>query len=165
VVARLAEDPWTFVRAHAADALVAAPSGEEADGPLAHALSDPSAPVRARVVESLGARGAQKHADAVRARLEDNDEVLDVRTRAARALGAMCQKSAADLLTQIARDGAAGGATGDQQTLGGSAAAALGRIHPKDLGERLHPAMAENAPRALRDAAQAALAETLACGP
>jgi HEAT repeat protein len=165
VVARLDHDPWTYVRAHAADALVTAPPGEEADAPLAHALSDASPQVRARVVESLGARGARKHADAVRARLEDNDEVLDVRTRAARALGAMCQKPAVDLLTQIARDGAGAGATGDQQTLGASAAAALGHLHPADLGERLRPAMAETAPRPLRDAAQAALAETPACGP
>ena len=160
---RLLEDPWTFVRVHAAEALTSAPAGNDADAPLGRALRDVSPLVRAQAVETLGARGAVTQTKAVRDRLEDEDETPEVRTRAARALGALCDRKSIDLLTEVARAGASPTATGEKQTMGAGAAAALGRLHPNDLAQRLAPLLAKDAARTLHDAAQAAVAETRRC--
>jgi HEAT repeat protein len=159
----LASDPFTFVRAHAADALVFAPAGDETDKPLAAALEDASPVVRARAVESLGRRGAVRFASDIRDRLDDEAEVLDVRLRAARALGRICDAKSADRLTELSRKAAVPGATGDTLVIGASAAAALGRLNPPDLAKRLAPLADENAPRVAQEIAKAAVATPERC--
>ena len=153
------------MRVHAAESLGGAPAGKDADDPLARALSDRSPLVRGQAVDTLGARGAVAHAGDVRSRLEDEDENADVRTRAARALGALCDRKAIDLLTEVAKAGTSPSANGEKQAMSAGAAAALGRLYPADLGSRLAPLLAKDAARTLRDAAQAALAQTQRCRP
>jgi HEAT repeat protein len=159
----LASDPFTFVRAHAADALVFAPAGDQTDKPLANALEDTSPVVRARAVETLGRRGAGRFAGDIRERLDDEAEVLDVRLRAARALGRMCDAKSADRLTDLARKTAIPGATGDILVIGASAAAALGRLNPPDLAKRLAPLADKNAPRVAQEIAKATFATPERC--
>ncbi len=159
----LASDPFTFVRAHAADALVFAPAGDQTDGPLATALEDGSPLVRARAVETLGRRGAVRFADDIRERLDDEAEILDVRLRAARALGRVCDAKSSERLTALARKAAVPGATGDVLVLGASAAAALGRLNPPDLQKRLAPLAERNAPRVAQEIAKAAFVTPERC--
>jgi HEAT repeat protein len=159
----LASDPFTFVRAHAADAVVFAPPGDETDKPLAGALEDASPVVRARAVESLGRRGAVRFASDIRDRLDDEAEILDVRLRAARALGRICDAKSADRLTELSRKAAVPGANGDTLVIGASAAAALGRLNPPDLAKRLAPLADKNAPRVAQEIARAAIATPERC--
>jgi len=159
----LGSDPFTFIRAHAADALVFAPAGDDVDRPLAKALEDASPVVRARVVESLGRRGSRAYGEDIRARLDDEEEQLDVRVRAARALGRVCHAKSVDRLTELARKVATPGASGEALVIGASAAAALGRINPPDLSKRLAPLADKNAPRVAQEIAKAAVASPEHC--
>jgi HEAT repeat protein len=159
----LVSDPFTFVRGHSADVLLGAPSGDDADKPLAKALGDLSPVVRARAVEILGRRGARRYADDIRERLDDEEEILDVRVRAARALGRVCDKDSVDRLTELARLTATPGASGAALVVGASAAAALGRLNPPDLQKRLGPLDDKSAPRIAQEIAKSALTTTDRC--
>jgi HEAT repeat protein len=163
-VAELLEaDPFTFVRVHAAESLRGAPAGESGDTPLARALSDASPIVRGRAVDTLGARGAKGHAAELRTLLEDTHEMLDVRVRAARALGHLCDAGSIDRLTELVQKAAVPAADGPSQVLGASAAAALVRLNPPDLTKRMAPFTDPRAPRAAQEVGKAALAATERC--
>jgi HEAT repeat protein len=159
----LLSDPFTFVRGHSADVLLGAPPGDEIDKPLAKSLGDLSPVVRARAVEILGRRGARRYADDIRERLDDEDEILDVRVRAARALGRVCDKDSVDRLTELARLTATPGASGAALVVGASAAASLGRLNPPDLQKRLAPLADKSAPRLAQEIAKSALTTTDRC--
>jgi len=159
----LASEPFTFVRAHAADALVGAPPGEGVDRPLASAMADPAPSVRARVIESLGRRRAQAYTAPIREVLENEGEVAEVRARAARALGRLCDQGAADRLTELARKAASPQASADAITLATSAAAALGQLNPPDLGKRLSPLGEKNAPRLALELVRSAVGSRERC--
>jgi hypothetical protein len=159
----LASEPFTFVRAHAADALVGAPPGEAVDRPLASAIGDPAPSVRARVIEALGRRRAQGHAPEIRDVLENEQEVADVRARAARALGRLCDQGAADRLTELARKAANAQASADALAMASSASAALGQLNPPDLGKRLAPLAEKNAPRVALEMVRSAVGSTERC--
>jgi HEAT repeat protein len=164
IAERLRSDPWTFVRGHAADSLATSPKSEQADKVLAEALmQEPSPKVRARAVEALGLRGARTFVDAIRGRLDDDEEDLDVRARAARAIGRLCDGREADNLTALARKGASANANPRAQVVGAAAAAALGRLNPGDLRQRLSPLLSAGAPRMVQDAATGALASDDRC--
>jgi HEAT repeat protein len=163
VAKRLEGDPFTFVRTHAADALIGAPAGEEGDRPLAKALADASPLVRARAVETLGRRGARAHANEIRERLEDASEALDVRVRAARALGRVCDAKSVDRLTELARKASTTGVDGPSLAMSASAAAALGRLNPPDLSQRLGPLSDKRAPRIAQEIAKGAMSTTDRC--
>jgi HEAT repeat protein len=160
---RLDTDPWTFVRAHAAEALAVAPPGEPANRPLGQALADSSPRVRARAIEALGRRGARTYADAVAARLEDDKEDADVRTRAAQALGRFCDRRFVDRLTEAARRGASPTAPAATQAVAASAAAALGQLNPPDLGARIAPLVRREAPALIQEAGKSALEAVERC--
>jgi len=163
IAKRLEGDPFTFVRTHAADALIGAPAGEDADRPLAKALVDASPLVRARAVETLGRRGARAHADEMRERLVDGNETLDVRVRAARALGRVCDSKSVDKLTELARTAATARLDGASLAMSASAAAALGRLNPPDLPQRLAPLSDKRAPRVAQEIAKGAMSTTERC--
>jgi HEAT repeat protein len=143
----LASDPFTFVRAHAADALVAGPPGDGVDKPLVRAIGDPAPLVRGRAIEALGRRKSQSNAAAVREVLDNEEEVAEVRARAARALGRLCDQGSADRLTELAQKAANPHASADTIALATSATAALGQLNPPDLGKRLAPLADKGAPR------------------
>jgi hypothetical protein len=157
VAAVLGGDPFSFVRVQAADALLAAPPGEKADAPLAHALGDESPAVRARAVDMLGTRQAKEHAGDLRERLDDEHEVLDVRVRAARALGNVCDTRSVDRLTELAQQAGSDAGDGTARMLGAAAALALARLSPPDLMRRLAPLLDSHAPRAAQQIAKSAL--------
>jgi hypothetical protein len=79
-----------------------------------------------------------------------------VRAAAARALGDLCETSQLDELTRAARALLAERPSADDVTLGGAALAALGRIAPPDLGQRLAPFEAVKSRPALEQMVQAA---------
>jgi hypothetical protein len=159
----LGADPFTFVRARAADALFGAPAGEAGDAPLAQALSDESPVVRGRAVDVLGARGAKGHARDVSARLDDEAESLDVRARAARALGRMCDMASVDHLTELVQATAGDGSNPASRVIGASAAEALGRLAPPDLAQRMAPLTDAKAPRVAQEIGKNALSSTERC--
>ncbi|HMI83691.1 MAG TPA: HEAT repeat domain-containing protein [Polyangiaceae bacterium] len=159
----LASEPFTFVRAHAADALVAGPPGEGVDRPLAAALGDPAPIVRARAIEALGRRRAQPYALEIREVLDNEAEVAEVKARAARALGRLCDQGAADRLTELARKAASLQANADAIAIATSAAAALGQLNPPDLGKRLAPLGDKGAPRIALEMLRSAVGTTDRC--
>jgi HEAT repeat protein len=159
----LASEPFTFVRARAADALVAAPPGDGVDRPLSAALGDPAPQVRARAIEALGRRRAQGYAREIREVLDNENEVADVKARAARALGRLCDQGAADRLTDLARKAASPQAKPDDVAIATSASAALGQLNPPDLGKRLAPLGDKGAPRIALDLLRSAVGSPDRC--
>jgi HEAT repeat protein len=161
----LREDPFSFVRVHAAESLRGAPTGDPGDGPLAAALADESPLVRGRAIDVLGARGARAHASEIAARLDDEQETLDVRARAARALGLVCDMESVDRLTELTKRAASAGSDPSGRVLGASAAAALVRLSPPDVTKRLAPLTDPRAPRLAREIGKTALESTERCPP
>ena len=82
---RLESDPWTFVRVAAAHALSSMGAARNLDKALATALDDKSPQVRSAVLDALAEHRARDYASAVRARLDDEQELGDVRVSAVHA--------------------------------------------------------------------------------
>ncbi len=163
VTGLLRRDPWPMVRAAAATLAAAAPADPELDRALVAALRDRSARVRQPVVVALGARRVVASAKPLRKRLTDRDEAVGVRIAAAGALATLCDPAAVEPLTRLARRFADPQDQSADRPVAPAAVAALGQLHPADLGDRLAPLLAESAPPPARDAARAALAAVGQC--
>ena len=151
-------EPWTFVRVSAARALGAMPAARDLDKALAEALAvDESARVRGAIIQALAAHRASAYSEAITGRLDDGQELIEVRAAAARALGSICEAKQLDRLTQLARSAADPMASADELELGLAAVDALGEIHPADLAGRL----AKLRDRSVRDAVRAAAERAL----
>lgn len=161
--ATLGRDGWSFVRVSAIGVLARAASSSDVDAALAGALEDGSARVRGAAVVALGRRRAASRSEAVRRRLDDGSEDVDVRSAAARALGAMCDGASVGRLTELARKLAVTGASEDEQQVALGALEGLAAIHPPDLESRLAPLRAKTAPPSVHDAADRALAARGVC--
>lgn len=161
--AALRKDIWTFVRVAAATALgaIATEGGGGLDA-LAAALADSSPKVRAAAVTALGGLRATRHADAIRERLDDGEENVEVRALAARTLGAMCVRSATDRLTKLALRSRSPVDEADER-IGVAAIDALAALRPGDLSERLAPLRAKEVRAPVRRAAERALAAPGVC--
>jgi HEAT repeat protein len=161
---RLASDAWTFVRVAAARALGAMPAGRDIDKALADALGTDAAPqVRSATIGALAAHQARLYAEVVRKRLDDAEELPEVRIAAARALGAMCDPRELGHLTELALAAADPMASGEDLTLGLAALAALGDIHPADLASRISKLRDKSVRDAVRAAAEHAIASSSKC--
>jgi HEAT repeats len=160
---RLEKDQWPLVRASAADALSHYPAGAALDEPLAKALSDDSALVRARSIRALGERRASGVASRIRDRLVDAEEWPEVRAEAARALGALCDGASADVLTAFAKKLADPMASPDAQLIATGAVMSLGRLARPNLAQQLGPLTGKKAPPQARRAAATALASQVTC--
>lgn len=163
LTARLEQDEWPLVRASAADALARFPAGPALDAPLAKALNDDSALVRARSIRALGQRRAAGVASRIRDRLVDAEEWPEVRVEAARALGALCDQDSADVLSAFAKKLADPMASPDAQQIAAGAVLSLGRLAPPNLAQQLAPLTGKKAPPQARRAAAAALAMPQTC--
>ena len=161
--ARLADDPWTFVRAAAAGSLASLPPSGAVDGALAAALADASPRVRAAAIAGLSGHRAVTHADAVRARLDDKREDVEVRVSAARALGAMCVRAAAPRLAELAEMAASPLTDEASLQIALSALDALGHLHPADLDARTERLRAKDVREEVQRAASRARAEPDVC--
>ncbi|MBW2524466.1 MAG: HEAT repeat domain-containing protein, partial [Deltaproteobacteria bacterium] len=163
VLALLRTDPWTFVRAAASGTMAARPPNAVTDEALLAGLAeDPSSIVRATIIDALGERKSPATIDAVRDKADEPKESLAVRKAALRALGAMCDVEAVDLLTKLAQRAAAAQVPYDRP-LGEVALRALGEIHPADLPTRLAPLLAPKVPPNLRRIARGILRQPGSC--
>ncbi len=161
----LRDDPWIFVRAASAIAIGSVAASPGADSALASVLDkDPSPRVRAAVIDALGLHRASFARD-VRKRLDDEAETIQVRTAAARALGAMCDARSYDRLTELAQAAASPVASQDELALALAAIDALGHAHPADVGKRLAPIDDKSVKQELRNAARHAFMMRGACSP
>jgi len=110
---------------------------------------------------------AQRHAlgarEALRRRLEDDQEDADVRASAATALGELCDDASLDALTAYAARLGALGTDQEGQQLALAAVAGLAALHPSDLRARLAPLLASSSPPYARAAAERALASRRLC--
>jgi hypothetical protein len=159
LLARLTEDPWTFVRRAAAAALVRAPESAEIDRRIAGAVDFEAAPaVRSEMVKTLGQRRAKDGKTVVQERAFDRQEALDVRVHAIEALGALCDRSQVEALTEIALVGRSPVFEADRK-LAVAAIAALGALAPGDLGARLAPLRSDKAPAEIREVSRRVLAQ------
>jgi HEAT repeat protein len=163
ITRRLAEDEWTFVRSAAAAALASFAPEPHVDGALEKAIADRAPPVREAVIAALGAHGDRRAASDIRARVENEHEVLEVRLAAVKALVALCDRPSIDVLTALARRAALPMASDEDTLIGSAAIEALGTLHPADLNARLAPLAARDAPADARAAAARALATPPGC--
>jgi HEAT repeat protein len=164
--AALAYEPFTFVKLRAIAAVDAGPTSDDANRALAGALGDASAAVRGAAVTALGDHRGWRWKEAIRARLEDPDEDVDVRAAAATSLGRSCDSGSVDRLAQLARALAmpgVRGVDGDAQAIGMGALAGLAALHPTDLRERLAPLLAASSAPSARAAAGRALETPGSC--
>jgi HEAT repeat protein len=159
----LAHDGWPFVKTNAIGMLMRSPPSADVDAALGHALDDTSVRVRGTAIIALGMRRAGAWSKAMRARLDDEKEDADVRAAAARSLGAVCDASSADRLTELARGLAAFGTSEDEQEIDQAALEGLAALGPADLAKRLAPLLGPKAPPALREAASTALVARSLC--
>jgi HEAT repeat protein len=139
LIERVRGDEWPLVRGAAARSLGSLGPSAGADGALTAAVRDASPDVRSAALQALGQRGARSALPAIAERLQANDEVAAVRAAAARALAELCDTSQLETLTRAARALLADRPSPDDVTVGGAALAALGRIAPADLEQRLAP--------------------------
>jgi len=159
----LRRDPWPMVRAAAAAVIAVAPADPELDRVLIAALRDRSPRVRQPVAAALGRRRVTAAAKPLRRRLTDRDETVGVRAAAAGALAAVCDPAALDPLTRLARRFADPQDQSAERGVAPAAVAALGKLHPTDLQDRLAPLLAAGAPAPAAAAARAALAAPAQC--
>lgn len=153
----LASDGWSFVKAQAVAVLAKAPPSSDVDGALEAALHDTSARVRGASLVALALRRASSARKAIRERLDDENEDGDVRAVAARALGAVCDLSSVDRLTELARKLGVPGTTDDDQQIALGALVGLAAIQPPDLRDRLAPLLGKEALPQVRHAAEQAI--------
>lgn len=160
--AGLAGDPWTFVRVAAAEATSRLPADPASERVLVDALADKSSKVRSAAITALGRLKATGAAATIEKRLGDEDENVEVRITAARALGAMCVQHAVDALQKLSALALSPESEADDR-LGMAAIEALGAIHPKDLEKRLAPLRDKNVRTPVRFAADRASTDPPAC--
>jgi len=160
---RLGDDAWPLVRASAARALAGLGPSAAIDGDLAARLEDPSEVVRSAALRALGQRGAQSFVPAIRERFTDAEESGGVRAAAAQALAQLCDRGSLDAFTRGARELLGEQHSSEAALVGAASIAALGRLHPADLQQRLEPlARVHNRP-ALSALVAAALEATDRC--
>jgi hypothetical protein len=159
----LPRERWSFVKTQAIRLLAGAPSGDGVDSALIEALSDASMRVRGAAVAALAQRHALGAREALRRRLEDDQEDADVRASAATALGELCDDASLDALTAYAARLGALGTDQEGQQLALAAVAGLAALHPSDLRARLAPLLASSSPPYARAAAERALASRRLC--
>jgi hypothetical protein len=86
-----------------------------------------------------------------------------VRAAAARALGAVCDASSSDRLTELARQLGAPGVAEDEQLVALGALEGLAALQPRDLRDRVAPLLGPPASPDVRKAAQKALTARSPC--
>jgi hypothetical protein len=159
----LATDGWSFVKAQAIGLLAKAPPSGDVDDALRRAMRDAAGRVRAAAIIAVALRHTVALHVAVRERLDDLDEDAEVRAAAASALGALCDASSVDRLTELARRLGVPGAGEDEQPIAVNALVGLAALKPTDLRARLAPLLARTAPPYVRAAAEKALAAPGVC--
>ena len=159
----LASDGWSFVKAQAVAVLAKSPPSSDVDAALQAALHDPAARVRGASLLALALRRAGSARKANRERLDEENEDGDVRAMAARALGAVCDASSVDRLTELARKLGVPGTSEDDQQIALGALVGLAAMQPPDMRARLAPLLKSDAAPQVRHAAEQALAAHGTC--
>lgn len=139
LVARIEADRWPLVRAAAATALGRTGRSPRASSALVAALEDDAPSVRRAAVRALGEQGAAEHTGVVAERFQDDEEDPFVREAAAATLGRLCAHDVVDALTRAALKLGEPGRAEEELGLGRAALAALGRLAPADLPQRIEP--------------------------
>jgi HEAT repeat protein len=166
VARRLRGDPWPLVRRAAAEALAELPASARIDDEIARTVEEDESPeVRRASVRVLGVHRAVTKSGVVRERLTDKVEDTSVRAEAALALGAMCDASSTDLLTEHAKKLVDPGATDEQRTIGRNALTALAWLGPKDLDARVASLRGAKTPVVVRKLTELALSGRGRCPP
>jgi HEAT repeat protein len=153
----LSSDKWSFVKAQAVAVLAKAPPSGDVDAALEAALQDSAARVRGASLVALALRRAGSAHKAIRERLDDENEDGEVRATAARALGAVCDASSVDRLTELARKLGVPGTSEDDQQIAIGALVGLAAMQPPDLRNRLAPLLKSETPPQARHAAEQAI--------
>lgn len=159
----LEKDPWPYVRTSAAAALGSFAPAVDIDRALVASLKDSSPRVRAASIDALGAHRARSFATQIAERADDENEALDVRIAAVRALGSTCDASSLGRLGDLANKLASPMADDTQVALGYAAIEAIGSIHPADIARRLGNLTASSVRAPVRKQALEAIASPGAC--
>lgn len=163
VARRVRGDPWPLVRISAARSAPALGPSPALDQALAAALDHDSPRVRIALLEALGARHAVAQVQIVRDHFREEEELPEVRTAAALALGDLCDRESQDDLTERTAVLAQPLLPTPDRGLAQAALASLAALHPPDLAQRLAPLLDARAPAPSRAAAQRAIAGRGTC--
>ncbi len=164
VAKRLDGDPWTFVRLAAAQAIGAMPASPDLDATLGSALAkEKSSPVEEAILVALAAHRARGALPAIRERFDDDREDASVRAAAARTLGALCDATYVDELSEIALHAGDPMVNSEGLALTLAAIEALGAIHPKDIASRLKSLDDSSVKDAVRATVKRAIASPGTC--
>jgi hypothetical protein len=161
-LARLRDEPWTFVRLQAATVLRNQPLDAALGALLVESLGDKSPQVRAELVDVVA-----KHSRRPVARLAElatrQAEDLEVRRRAILALAVTCDASRNEDLTDYVRLLAFPTNGERDAVLGAAAIDALAGLGPSDLATRLAVLKSKGAPAELRRVYDGAMAAPPRC--
>jgi HEAT repeat protein len=113
---------------------------------------------------ALSALDATSQLPVIRDRFESDVDPF-VQAAAASALGALCDRASIEGLTDEALKLTHFGGSDRDGIVGTASLAALGRLHPKDLKNRLAPFFQPEVPVFIRGAAQTALSNSDPCKP
>ncbi len=163
LVQRVETDRWPLVRAAGVRALRELPASADVLSVLADTVElDVSPEVRRPAVLSLGLQGGHAHLDVVRDVFRDDPDP-HVQAAAAAALAQLCDYSMLEELTESALALAHIGNSERATIVGRASLAALGRLHPKDLKQRLKAFESPDTPVIARTAARLTLSHPEPC--
>jgi HEAT repeat protein len=155
ILERAKDDRWPMVRAAAVRAVRELPASERVFDVLVDASDDDSADVRRPALLSLGLMGAHSRVEVVRDGFEDEDPY--VAAAAAASLAQLCDQQMVEEMTKRAHKLASLTSSEQDGIVGRASVAALGRLNPPDLAQRLAPLRDPRIPLMNRAAAEAAL--------
>ena len=119
--------------------------------------------MKVAAVEALGTHRARNFAKELGERADDENEAIDVRVAAVRALGASCDVGSLGRLSDFAAKVSSQMASDVEVALGLAAVEALGALHPADLARRLAPLTSAQTKPAIRKMALDAIAQPGTC--
>ncbi len=163
IALRVEKDRWPLVRAAGVRALREMNPTPQILTALAETVElDVSPDVRRPAVLSLGLMGGRGHIDVVRTAFREDPDPY-VQAAAAAALGQLCDRSMLDELTTSARVLSRLGASEHAAIVGRASLAALGRLKPADLEQRLRAFESPETPVLARNAARLTLEHPEPC--
>jgi len=133
----LMSDRWPVVRAAALESIASRGVDSGSLAPVSKALSDRSHVVQIAAARLLGASKVPGALEPLRTLALDDDQHVEARQEAARAIGQLCSSQAQAALVELLGRGLEDRRTPDQVRVAAAAASALASFHSAEVGQLL----------------------------